>query len=85
VGAGLGGVAGGVAGGSGGATLGFKLGVCTATDVAKTQKLLSPAQAERLSNQAYAQANKKLADKNLSPLSSQDCQTTYNQVDKLAK
>lgn len=71
---------GSVAGGSGGASLGFKMGICTATDVAKAQKLLSPAQAQQLSNQAYAEANKKLADAQLPSMSSQDCQTTYNQV-----
>jgi outer membrane lipoprotein SlyB len=85
VGAGLGGVAGGVAGGAGGTTLGFKYGICTATDIAKTQKLLTPAKADQLSNLAYTQANQTLAAKGLSPLSNQDCQTTRSQIDSLAK
>lgn len=85
IGAGVGGVAGGVAGGAGGASLGFKYGICTATDVAKNQKLLSPAQAEQLTSQAYAQANKTLAEKGLPAISSQDCQTVANEVNQLAK
>lgn len=85
VGTGLGGVAGGVAGGAGGSALGFKLGICTATDIAKTQKLLSPAQTEQLSNQAYAQANKTLTEKGLPALTSQDCQSTRDQMNTLTK
>lgn len=85
IGASLGGAAGGAVGGSAGATLGFKYGVCTATDVAKAQKLLTPAQAEQLSNQSYAEADKKLAAKNFSPLTKQDCQTVSNELDSLAK
>jgi isopentenyl diphosphate isomerase/L-lactate dehydrogenase-like FMN-dependent dehydrogenase len=85
IGASIGGVAGGVAGGAGGTAIGFKYGICTATDIAKAQKLLSPAQAEQLSTQAYAQVNRKLAERQLQLISSQDCQTTIQQVDSLAK
>ncbi len=85
VGAGLGGAAGGVAGGAGGATLGFKYGICTATEVAESQKLLTSAQAGQLSNLAYAQANKTLTGKGMSEITSQDCQTTKSQLESLAK
>lgn len=85
VGAGLGGVTGSIAGGAGGTALGFKLGVCTVTDIAKNQKLLPAAQVEQLSTLAYDQANKTLTDKGLPTITSQDCQTTMNQVNSLTK
>lgn len=83
----MGGAAGTIAGGAGGGALGMKAGVCAATEVAKSQKLLTSAQADQLANQSYIKLKGLVNTSNevLTFTSDSDCQTTLNQVQQLAK
>ncbi len=81
----LGGLTGSIAGGFGGGALGMKAGVCTAAEVTKTQKLLTPAQVDQLVKQSYAQLTGLSGNKNLVLTNNPDCQTTLRQVKELAK
>jgi outer membrane lipoprotein SlyB len=81
----IGGAAGSVAGGVGGASLGFKAGICTATDVAKSQNLLSSTQVDQLANLAYAEANKTLSSNGLPELTNRGCDEIRNEMNQLAK
>lgn len=85
VGTGLGGAAGGVAGGTAGGVLGMRAGICFTVEVAKTQKLLTPAQAEQVTNQAYTKLRDTVNNKDLVPTTNPDCQTTLNEVKALGK
>jgi hypothetical protein len=80
-----GGAAGSVAGGAGGGVLGMRAGICTAADVAKSQKLLNPAQADKLISQSYDQLRNTVSNKELVPTVNPDCTTVINQVKQLAK
>lgn len=85
IGALLGGAAGSVMGGTGGGVLGMKAGICAATETAKDRKLLSPAQAEKLSSESYARMRSLVGNKDLVPTSVLDCQATFNQVKSLGQ
>ena len=87
VGSFVGGAAGTIAGGAGGGALGMKAGVCAATEVAKSQKLLTSAQADQLANQSYTKLKSLVNNSNKEVMftGDSDCQTTFNQVQQLAK
>lgn len=76
IGAAVGGTAGGVLGSAGGGQLGMQMGVCSATETAKAQKLLSPAQADQLLNQTVTQLGKQAG------LSKPNCQEVMNELNK---
>lgn len=86
IGAALGGTIGGASGGIGGSILGARAGVCTSTEVAKSQNLLTAEQSDQLVKQSYTQLAEWTGDYGKDLITNNpDCQTTLNQIKELGK